>query len=178
MYENGYKNQPCSNEWISSFSSSKATSVFMWLIVLLSGWKQMWQDLLFPWMHTHLNLLHMIHHINLQLATALLKSSHLCPQFLIVSLCSYQGWWSTISTQGIRCVLKSIVFVYFKFGVFFWLIFIFIINTTRASVRSKIQLWIEAVTKSFSFKHLDQFNWRVINTTREMGYIQDKHCCQ
>lgn len=125
-------------------------------------------------MHTHLNLLHMICLINLQLAIALLKSSHLCLQFPIVNLCFYHGWWSTISTQGIRCVLKLRGFVYFKFGVFFWLIFIFIINTAWASVRSKIQLWKEAVTKSFSFKFLDQFNWRVPKTTKEMGYIQDK----
>lgn len=90
-------------------------------------------------------------------------------QFLTVNLCFYQGMWSITSIESVRCSLKPSIFI--------WrLIFIFIINTTMniCKIHDSILKTKKEVPKCFPFKYLDKFNWRVLKTTREMGYTQDK----
>lgn len=118
---------------------------------------------------THVWISYTSHHVRLQPGIALLRSTCMHLQFLTVNLCSYQGWWSIPSTESVRCSLKQSVFIWH-------LIFIFIINTTMNIYKTNdsIMKTQKAVPKSFPFKYLDKFNWRVLKTTREMGYTQDK----
>lgn len=107
------------------------------------------------------------------------KSSRLCPGFLTVNLCFYRGWWSTTATQGIRCVLNPRVFVHFKFGVFFWLIFIFIINTTMGHLLDpwfnyeKKQL-LKAFPSSIQINSIEEFS----RPQEKWATYKIKHCCQ
>lgn len=113
--------------------------------------------------------------IRLELGIALLRS-HACTYNVSQWTCVPTKADDAQNPQKVLGAYWSRVFLY-CLGIFLWLTLIFIINTTLGICKfhdSIMKTKKKAVPKGFSFKYLDRFNWRVLKTTREMGYTQAK----
>lgn len=128
---------------------------------------------------THVWTSYTSHHLRLQLGIALLRSTRSYLQFLTGNPCSYQCWWPTTPTGSVRWVLKPSIFI-LSLAFFFWLIFVFIINTTMGicNIHDSIMKKEKQSLKAFPSSIL-------INLTEEFSRPQEKwathkikRCCR